>query len=102
MISVYSFIFFSNFVLNLSRFWTRNRPGDTVVDKNEEMPTQRLQPSSGIIFKNLDLAPEVDKTTSSDATIVLPGLGLDPELLDVLKKGTTQLTHELLISLLQI
>lgn len=52
-----------------TRFWTRNRPGDTVVDKNEEMPTQRLQPSTGIIFKNFDLVPELDKSTTD---VVLP------------------------------
>jgi WD40 repeat protein len=67
-----------------TRFWTRNRPGDTVVDKNEEMPTQRLQPSTGIIFKNFDLVPELDKSTTD---VVLPGLGLDSELLEQLKQG---------------
>ncbi len=41
-----------------SRFWTRNRPGDTIVDKTDEssMPNRMNERVTGIIFKNIELA----------------------------------------------
>lgn len=39
-----------------SRFWTRNRPGDTIVDKTDEVSMPRANERvTGIIFKNIDL-----------------------------------------------
>jgi hypothetical protein len=50
------------------------------------MPMPRIERSQGIIFKNLDLLPELDKT-NNDGSVTLPGLGLDKEILDLLKQG---------------
>jgi hypothetical protein len=37
------------------RFWTRNRPGDTILDKTDELHVPKLERATGIIFKNIDL-----------------------------------------------
>ena len=36
-----------------SRFWTRNRPGDTVIDKTDEISAPKTERSTGIILKML-------------------------------------------------
>lgn len=45
-------IFKSNLIIR--RFWTRNRPGDTV-DKNDDSSTPKAERATGIIFKNIEL-----------------------------------------------
>lgn len=37
-----------------SRFWTRNRPGDTAPDKSDETTTPKIERATGIIFKNIE------------------------------------------------
>ena len=66
-----------------TRFWTRNRPGDTIVDKTDEasMPNRASERVTGIIFKNIELAePDV----RNEGAISLPGLGLDDEVITAL------------------
>ena len=45
-----------NLNILLSRFWTRNRPGDTIVDKSDEssMANRMNERVTGIIFKNIE------------------------------------------------
>ena len=40
---------------NESRFWTRNRPGDTISDKTDEFLVPKPERATGIIFKNIEL-----------------------------------------------
>jgi polyadenylation factor subunit 2 len=63
-----------------TRFWTRNRPGDTVIDKTDDglsMPGAK----TGIIFKNLDIQ-EMTNQKTNQGFISLPGLGLDNEIVN--------------------
>jgi hypothetical protein len=63
-----------------SRFWTRNRPGDTVIDKTDELTSSAPKQHTtygghvgGIIFKEM---PDYDKQRG-DGSFFLPGLDLD-------------------------
>ena len=67
------------------RFWTRNRPGDTILDKTDEMLVPNFQRATGIIFKNIDLQMQTTETDKQDE-IALPGLGLEKEVLDLLNE----------------
>lgn len=66
-----------------TRFWTRNRPGDTFVDKVDDTMTPKMERSTGTIFKNHEL-PEIEK--QKDGSILLPGLGFEPGMLDMLNE----------------
>ena len=55
------------------RFWTRNRPGDTVIDKTDEISMPKAERHTGIIFKEM---PDYDKQRD-DGLFFLPGLGLE-------------------------
>ncbi len=41
--------------LSNRRFWTRNRPGDTIVDKTDEVSMPKNDRVTGIIFKNHEM-----------------------------------------------
>jgi polyadenylation factor subunit 2 len=58
-----------------TRFWTRNRPGDTVADKSDELFVPKIEKVTGIIFKNVDMQ-EFERSTE-DGLIHLPGLGME-------------------------
>ena len=56
-----------------SRFWTRNRPGDTVIEKTDDISAPKIDRPNGIIFKDI---PDFDKQRD-DGSFFLPGLGLE-------------------------
>ena len=52
-----------------SRFWTRNRPGDSVIDKTDETMTPRAsERATGIIFKNIELSTGNSSGVANAAT----------------------------------
>ena len=63
-------LFFFSF---LSRFWTRNRPGDTVIDKTDEVSTVKTERHTGIVFREM---PDFDRQRG-DGSFFLPGLDLE-------------------------
>lgn len=73
-----------------TRFWTRNRPGDTIADKSDEASTSNAQTKvervTGIIFKNIDITVE-GNAQKEDGLVSLPGLGLEKDLLEKLKQN---------------
>lgn len=70
-----------------TRFWTRNRPGDTFVDKVDDTMTPKMERSTGTIFKNHEL-PEIEK--QKDGSILLPGLGFEPGMLEMLNEDNKE------------
>ena len=89
-----------------SRFWTRNRPGDTIVDKTDEVSMPRANERvTGIIFKNIDLQGIFlnlflhfliktlifffvkENDTKNEGSVSLPGLGLDEEVITALNNS---------------
>lgn len=68
-------IYFKNYInlirLMCRRFWTRNRPGDTVLDRNEEGNTSHRDEN------------EIERPAEE---IMMPGLGFEGGLLEQLQQ----------------
>jgi hypothetical protein len=70
-----------NLILNKRRFWTRNRPGDTILDKADEISMPKAERVTGIIFKNIELH---ESDEQKEGLVCLPGLGLEKDMIDSL------------------